>query len=60
MGWVDGNEIRRMYPRMNALDRGNDEQYHIDGWSLWHVFGIELWFNHVFKNKRASLIKETY
>lgn len=59
MGWVDENEIRRMYPRMNKLDRGNDEQYYLDGWSLWHVFGIELWFNHVFKNKRASLIKET-
>lgn len=54
MGWVDGNEIRRMYQQIKKPDRKNDEEYHKDVWSLWHVFGIELWFNAVFNQGNLS------
>ena len=54
MGWVDGNEIRRMYPRLHELDREYDNQFHRNIWSFWHVFGIELWFNTVFNPEKAQ------
>lgn len=58
MGWVDGDEIRCMYPRLDELDKEYDEEFHRNIMSFWHVFGIELWYNHVFKNKMTSLVKE--
>ncbi len=58
MGWVNGNEIRRAYPRLDELDTENNDQYYRDISYLWHVFGIELWYNHVFKNRSVSLVKE--
>jgi len=54
-GWVDGEEIKLMYRNLNKPGIKNEEEFHADGWSLWHVFGIELWFNTVFKNKKAPL-----
>jgi asparagine synthase (glutamine-hydrolysing) len=57
-GWVDEREIKFMYRRLDQPDTKNDEDFYDNVWPLWHVFGIELWFNHMFKNRRASQVKE--
>lgn len=59
-GWVDQNKIRSMYKQITQQDTQNGKGCYSYGWPLWHVFGIELWFNHVFKNRKASLSKESY
>jgi len=54
-GWVNQKEIRSMY---NQITQQNTQKTKSYGWPLWHAFGIELWYNHMFKNRRASLIKQ--
>lgn len=43
LGWIDGEEIRRMYRRMDEYYRAGDQRYTSGTWPLWMVYGIELW-----------------
>ncbi|MBW1895562.1 MAG: asparagine synthase (glutamine-hydrolyzing) [Deltaproteobacteria bacterium] len=55
MGWVDEKEIRLMYRQMNRPDVQTEGGSYMHVWPLWHIFGIELWFNTVFNRKEVSL-----
>jgi asparagine synthase (glutamine-hydrolysing) len=43
LGWIKGEEIRRMYGRMEDDYRAGNQQYTTATWPLWMVYGIELW-----------------
>jgi asparagine synthase (glutamine-hydrolysing) len=43
LGWVNGEEIRRLYRRMEDFYRAGDQKYTSETWPLWMVYGIELW-----------------
>ena len=43
LGWINGEEIRRMYRRMDEYYRAGDQRYTSETWPLWMVYGIELW-----------------
>lgn len=45
LGWIDGEEIRRMYRRMDEAYRAGDQRYTSETWPLWMVYGIELWLH---------------
>ena len=47
-GWVNQNAIRSIYEEMSQPGIENHQEVYENVWPLWHVFGIELWFNHVF------------
>ena len=56
MGWVDGGQIRGMYRQMAQRYAQADPTYISYIWKLWMIFGIELWFNTVFLNRKLSLL----
>lgn len=43
LGWINGEEIRRMYRRMENDYRIGNQRYASSTWPLWMVYGIELW-----------------
>ena len=47
-GWVDEKEIKSMYRKLDQAESQTDDESYDYVWPLWHVFGIELWFNAVF------------
>ena len=51
-GWVDEKEIKSMYKKLDQPGTKNHEELSKNVWPLWHVFGIELWFNRVFESSR--------
>jgi asparagine synthase (glutamine-hydrolysing) len=43
-GWIDGAQVRAMYPRMETLRARGDLGYPGLVWALWMVYGTDLWF----------------
>jgi len=60
MGWVDEKKILLMYRQIDRSDlqAGGESYEHV--WPLWHIFGIELWFNTVFTRKEISLTQAAH
>jgi asparagine synthase (glutamine-hydrolysing) len=54
MGWVEGEQVKTAYRDMARLYTGGDNRYTRHIWSLWLIFGIELWFNAVCLNRTRS------
>jgi asparagine synthase (glutamine-hydrolysing) len=52
-GWVNATEIQRMYKEFKQVDIQKGEDIKIDLWPFWHVFGIDIWFNRVYKRRRS-------
>ena len=53
LGWVDGERVRKMYRHMATSFAQGGEDYTTYMWSLWMIFGIELWFKTVFLSGAA-------
>lgn len=54
LGWVDPNEVRRMYGRMNALLAKGDAGYASLVWPLWMILAIDIWFTTSFARTGSS------
>jgi asparagine synthase (glutamine-hydrolysing) len=48
LGWVDADEVCRMYGRMDALRAKGDAGYASLVWPLWMILAIDIWFSAVF------------
>lgn len=59
LGWINGEEIRRMYRRMDDHYQAGDQRYTSATWPLWMVHGIELWLRAVTKQEGARSYDET-
>lgn len=54
LGWVNGEEIRLMYRRMDAYYQAGDQRYTSATWPLWMVYGIELWLRALTEQEGAG------
>ena len=52
-GWVNATKIQRMYKQFKQVNIPKDEEIKIDLWPFWHIFGIDIWFNRVYKKRRS-------
>ena len=59
LDWVDEEKVRSVYKQMASLYNMGDQGYTRYMWTLWMVFGMELWIRTVFADKRASFIETT-
>ncbi|HSE60263.1 MAG TPA: asparagine synthase-related protein [Nitrospiraceae bacterium] len=59
LGWINGEEIRRMYRHMEDCYRAGDQRYTSATWPLWMVYGIELWLRALTERKGARSHGET-
>ena len=51
MGWVNRACVRQMYQQMERFYSEGDEHYSQHVWTLWMIFGIDLWFKSQFLNR---------
>ena len=51
LGWVRGEQVLSMYRTMIDLYGKGDSRYTQYIWSLWMIFGIEVWLSTVMENK---------
>ncbi len=54
MGWINGAQASKMYQEMAQLYAAGDERYTAYTWTLWMIFGVELWFRKVFLKEEIS------
>jgi asparagine synthase (glutamine-hydrolysing) len=52
MGWVVGDKVRELYQRMLILWNKGDSGYTSPAWTLWMIFGIELWYREIMVNRK--------
>ena len=55
MGWVNKAQAQKLYRQMMHLHAAGDESYTEYSWTLWMIFGIELWFRKIFINPAFTL-----
>jgi asparagine synthase (glutamine-hydrolysing) len=51
LGWVHGDRVRAMYRRMIDFYACGDNRYIQNTWSLWMIYGIELWLKTIVLQK---------
>ncbi|OAI49629.1 hypothetical protein AYO44_06390 [Planctomycetaceae bacterium SCGC AG-212-F19] len=47
LGWIEVDQVRKMYTRVAAQFDRRDRRYSIDLGTLWMIFGIEWWYRAV-------------
>ncbi len=54
MGWINQAEASRLYQEMLQLYATGDTRYTAYSWTLWMIFGVELWFRKVFLKEEIA------